>query len=249
MLTFSKSINPSTITSSSVNILNGDKPINPATSISRDNRTVVLNYNSGSLAGWRDTYGDGDKAQVTDLPGNALANTTSEFTTVPPYSTATPYVVSMRPGNSATLVPTNAVITLFTSAPMNSSTLTGAFEKLHRMASWYQELQLSAATGRASCSRPRLRFPVGTIIQVHPCLLRRRIFTAITCRSFNGSFTTVGALATTGAVVTGDQPGLQRHECAAEYRSCRSHTTRYCASGRPEQNERYPVPVQYEQAT
>src|SRR4029077_10830976 len=49
VLTFSKSINPSTITAASVNLLNGDVPLNPATSISHDNRTVVLNYNSATL--------------------------------------------------------------------------------------------------------------------------------------------------------------------------------------------------------
>src|ERR1700738_3234584 len=49
VLTFSKSVNPTTITSSSVNLLNGDVRINPATSISRDNRTVVLNYNNSAL--------------------------------------------------------------------------------------------------------------------------------------------------------------------------------------------------------
>src|SRR5208283_3476025 len=49
VLTFSKSINPATITPSSVNLLNGDVPLNPAISVSRDNRTVVLNYNGSTL--------------------------------------------------------------------------------------------------------------------------------------------------------------------------------------------------------
>ena len=89
VLTFSKSINPATITSSSVNLLNGDVPINPAISISRDNRTVVLNYNSSTLpAGATITVAATN--QITDLSGNALANTTSQFTTTPAVSNAAP---------------------------------------------------------------------------------------------------------------------------------------------------------------
>ena len=80
VLTFSKSINPATITPSSVNLLNGDVPLNPATSISRDNRTVVLNYNGSTLpAGATITVTATNL--ITDLSGNALTNTTSQFTT------------------------------------------------------------------------------------------------------------------------------------------------------------------------
>ncbi len=125
VLTFSKSINPATINSGSVNLLNGDTPINPATSISRDNRTVILNYNSSTLpAGAIITVTATN--QIADLSGNALANTTSQFTTTPAVLNSAPYVISMRPGNGATNVPANTVITLFTSAPMNAGTLAGA---------------------------------------------------------------------------------------------------------------------------
>jgi YD repeat-containing protein len=125
VLTFSKSVNPATITSSSVNLLNGDVTINPATSISRDNRTVVLNYNNSTLpAGAILTVVATN--QITDLSGNALANTTSQFTTTPAVPNAAPSVISMRPGNGATNVPANTVITLFTSAPMNAGTVPGA---------------------------------------------------------------------------------------------------------------------------
>ena len=62
VLTFSKSINPATITASSVNLLNGDVPLNPATSISRDNRTVVLNYNGSHAARGSHDHGYGHAA-------------------------------------------------------------------------------------------------------------------------------------------------------------------------------------------
>jgi len=125
VLTFSKSINPATINASSANLLNGDVPLNPATSISRDNRTVVLNYNNSTLPAGA-TITVTATSLITDLSGNALANTTSQFTTSPAVTNAAPTVISMRPGNGATAVPANTVITLFTSAPMNSGSITGA---------------------------------------------------------------------------------------------------------------------------
>ncbi len=127
VLTFSKSINPSTITASSVNLLNGDVPLNPATSISGDNRTVILNYNSSFLpAGATLTVTATNLIKDLANPPNALANTTSQFTTTTAVLNSAPSVLSMRPGNGATGVPTNTVITLFTSAPMNSGSATGA---------------------------------------------------------------------------------------------------------------------------
>jgi hypothetical protein len=125
VLTFSKSINPATITQSSVNLLNGDAPLNPPTSISRDNRTVVLNYNSSTLPAGA-TLTVTATSLITDLSGNALANTTSQFTTTSAVLSTAPTVISMRPGNGATNVPTSSVITLFTSAPMNAGTVPGA---------------------------------------------------------------------------------------------------------------------------
>src|SRR5258708_27653574 len=99
VLTFSKSINPAKINASSVNLLNGDVPLNPATSVSRDNRTVVLNYNSGTLPAGA-TLTVTATSLITDLSGNALANTTSQFTTTAAISNAAPYVINMRPANS-----------------------------------------------------------------------------------------------------------------------------------------------------
>ena len=80
VLTFSKSINPATITSSSVNLLNGDVPLNLATSVSRDSRTVVLNYTGATLPAGA-TITVTATSLITDLSGNALADTTSQFTT------------------------------------------------------------------------------------------------------------------------------------------------------------------------
>ncbi len=125
VLTFSKSINPATISSASANLLNGDVSLNPAISISRDNRTVVLNYNGATLPAGA-TITVAANSLITDLSGNALANTTSQFTTTSATANNAPYVVSMRPGNGATGVAGNTVITLFTSRQMNAGSLPGA---------------------------------------------------------------------------------------------------------------------------
>jgi hypothetical protein len=125
VLKFSKSINPATISSSSVNLLNGDVPLNPSTSISLDNRTVILNYNNAALPAGA-TLTVTASSLITDLSGNALANTTSQFTTTAGVSNSAPSVISMLPGNGASLVPANTVITLFTSTPMNAGTIPGA---------------------------------------------------------------------------------------------------------------------------
>src|SRR5208337_1034981 len=91
------------------------------------NRTVVLNYNGSTLpAGATITVTATNL--ITDLSGNALTNTTSQFTTTLAVSNATPYVISMRPGNGASGVPSSAVITLFTSAAMNAGTIPGALD-------------------------------------------------------------------------------------------------------------------------
>src|SRR5208337_715645 len=63
---------------------------------------------------------------IQDLSGNALANTSSQFTLTTLLSSSAPSVVEMRPGNGATNVPANTVVTLFTNAAMNPSTIAGA---------------------------------------------------------------------------------------------------------------------------
>jgi large repetitive protein len=203
VLTFSKSINPSTITAASVNLLNGDVPLNPYTSISRDNRTVVLNYNSATLPAGA-TITVTATSLITDLSGNALTNTTSQFTTTSSISNATPYVINMRPGSGATQVPTNAVITLFTSAPMNSGTLAGA---LHIS----QSGVLVSGTTNIGSNVQSIEFTPSSALSASATI---QVFLDSTAQdiygnylsSFSGQFTTAGSLTSTGAVVQAVNP-------------------------------------------
>jgi hypothetical protein len=196
VLTFSKSVNPATITPSSVNLLNGDVPLNPATSISRDNRTVVLNYNSSTLpAGATITVTATNL--ITDLSGNALASTTSQFTTTPAVSNAAPYVISMRPGNGATIVPGNTVITLFTSAPMNASSLTGALH-VSQNGVLVSGTTNVGSNGQSVEFTPGSALIAGASIQVVLDSTAQDIYGNF-LQYFSGSFTTAGPLTTTSA--------------------------------------------------
>jgi hypothetical protein len=202
-LTFSKSINPATITASSVNLLNGDVPLNPATSISRDNRTVVLNYNGGTLPAGATLTATATHL-ITDLSGNALADTTSQFTTAAAGSNAAPYVISMRPGNGATVVPTNTVITLFTSAPMNAGTIPGA---LHITQSGALVLGTTTvgSNGQSVEFTPGSALTAGTPVQVFLDTTAQDIYGNY-LQNFSSQFTTAGAPANTAATVQAINP-------------------------------------------
>jgi len=202
VLTFSKSINPATINSSSVNLLSGDVPINPATSISRDNRTVVLNYNSSTLpAGATITVTATNL--ITDLSGNALANTTSQFTTAAAVSNSAPTVITMRPSNGAS-VPTSTVITLFTSAAMNAGTISGA---LHIS---QNGVVISGTTNVGSDGQsieftPSSALAAGASIQVFLDSTAQDIYGNY-LSYFSGQFTVAGAPANTAATVQAVNP-------------------------------------------
>ncbi len=202
VLTFSKSINPATITASSVNLLNGDMPLNPATSISHDNRTVVLNYNNSPLPAGA-TITVTTSSLISDLSGNALANTTSQFTTVPATSTAAPTVISMRPGNGATNVPATSAITLFTSGPMNAGTLPGA---LHVS----QNGVIITGTASVSSNGQSIEFVNGSLvagatIQVFLDSTAQDVY-GNNLSSFSGQFTIAGSPTNTTPIVQASNP-------------------------------------------
>jgi hypothetical protein len=196
VLTFSKSINPSTINASSVNLLNGDVPLNPATSISRDNRTVILNYNGATLPGGA-TITVAATSQITDLSGNALANTTSQFTTTSSISNASPYVISMRPGNGATNVPASTVITLFTNTPMNAGSLPGALH-VSQNGVLVPGTTNVGSNGQSIEFTPSSALSAGESIQVILDSTAQDIYGNF-LQYFTGTFTTAGSLTVTSS--------------------------------------------------
>ncbi len=121
VLTFSKSLNPSTVNGNTTQLFAGDTPVGFSLTLSSDNRTAML---TGSLPP-ATTITVVATPFVTDLSGNALVAFQSNFTTAADFTTASPRVVTQRPANGATGVSPNAEITLFTSGqPLVPGTIT-----------------------------------------------------------------------------------------------------------------------------
>ncbi|MFZ3264074.1 MAG: Ig-like domain-containing protein [Terriglobales bacterium] len=202
VLTFSKSIDPQTVSISSVALFNGDVALSPSITISGDNRTVVL---SGVTLPPGATITVVASHLITDLSGNALADTTSQFTTSPAALTSSPTVVNSRPGNGATNVATNTVITLFTSAPMNSSTIPGALY-VSQNGIAVSGTPTVAANGQSIVFTPSSNFTAGTPIQVFLNSTAQDTY-GNSLTNFQATFTTAGSTSS-AAVVQAVNPGV-----------------------------------------
>jgi len=124
VLTFSKSLNPSTINTNNFGLLVNGNRLAISISRSADNRVVTLSA-PGAVLPSAAAVTVVATSGITDLSGNALANFTSQFTTTA-FDTARPFVVSQRPGYGATGVPLNSSVVLYLSEPMNALTVQGA---------------------------------------------------------------------------------------------------------------------------
>ena len=122
-LTLSKPLNPNTINTNNFGLFNGATLIVTSVSHSSDNQTVMLSFGQlpgNSLITVEATNG------AKDYAGNALTPFTSSFTTAAIPTNTDPRIITQRPGNGATGVPTNTTIYLVTNKTMNAGTVTGA---------------------------------------------------------------------------------------------------------------------------
>ena len=125
-VTFSKPMNPTTLTSTNVALFVGSTLYTRNFSLSFDNTT--LTFNPGSLP-YSTTFTVVVTPNVTDLANNNLASQyTSTFTTIAQPTTTVPTVTAVRPASGATGVPANSSITWFISEPLKTSTVPGAVE-------------------------------------------------------------------------------------------------------------------------
>ena len=129
LITFSKSMNPNTLTPSSGGfynnftlLANGGR-LSFTLSVSSDNRTVTL---SGISLPVSTVVTLVVSHAVPDLSGNALADFQSQFTTAASFDTSHGSVVNQRPANGTTGVGVNTSIVLFVSKAMNAATVPGA---------------------------------------------------------------------------------------------------------------------------
>src|SRR5262249_15573159 len=119
VLTFSESLNPTTVNNSSITLFINGSVVQPSISRSLDNRTVVLSASlpASSVVTVIVTH------DVQDLSGNALADFASVFTTSATLDTTRPSVVTQFPGSGASGVLTDTNVVLYTNEAMNEGTL------------------------------------------------------------------------------------------------------------------------------
>ena len=203
VLTFSKSINPSTITTTSLAVFSGDTPISYNYSISQDNRTLILTPGGDAWTPGA-VINIGLSNAIQDLSGNALANTTSQFTLTTAIASSAPAVVAMRPGNGATNVPSNTAVTLFTSAAMNPSTVNGSLYVTDNGVVVSGTAQLFS-NGQAIEFTPANPLNSGDLIQVFLNSTAQSA-TGVSLSSFSGQFTVAGSPANTAAVAQAVNP-------------------------------------------
>jgi hypothetical protein len=124
-VTFNKAINPGTTSGYNTLLYAGqDLQTNGSVTLSADGRT--LTFNVGALSDGT-TYTIAIPAGgVADESGNALAgNFISTFTTAVNPATGSGSVQGTSPGNNASGVPTNTLLTLYMNRPVDPSTLPG----------------------------------------------------------------------------------------------------------------------------
>jgi large repetitive protein len=122
VLTFSKSLNPSTVTTNTFGLLANGAKLNVSIAHSADNRVVSLTPLAALLPA-SSTVTVVATSAVQDLSGNALANFESQFMTAAAFDTAHPSVFSQRPGAGAIGVPVSTSVVLYVTEPLNSATI------------------------------------------------------------------------------------------------------------------------------
>ncbi len=123
VLTFSKSLNASTINTNNFAVLVNGQRSSVGISTSADNRAVTLNEYGLPASSAVTVVAT---SAVTDLWGNSLVDFESQFTTAPPINTTQPAVFSQRPGNGAQGAPLTTSVVLYLSEAMNAASVQGA---------------------------------------------------------------------------------------------------------------------------
>jgi hypothetical protein len=165
-VTFNKSINPYTVYNNSNNaLLFAGQSLQDRGSItmSADDRTLTFNVGTLSVGA---TYTiDLPAGGIADPSGNALASTfTSSFTVGVNPATGNSSVQSTAPGNNATGVPTDTLLTLYLTRPVQVSTLTGNLSVTVNGQVYAGTVQ-AAAGGYEAQFTPTVPFPNGATVQ------------------------------------------------------------------------------------
>ncbi|MGN6593989.1 MAG: Ig-like domain-containing protein [Terriglobales bacterium] len=161
-LQFNESLNPAAINGSNFALYSGYTNLNASVNRSSDNRTVTLSV----ALPYGSTITVAAGTGVTDLAGNAMAAPfRSSFTTIAYPHTGTPSFNEMRPGNGASGVPLDSVITLYASAAISAASLTGHVLVTENGSAWDGTAAL-AGSGQAIVYTPTTPFDAGALVQI-----------------------------------------------------------------------------------
>ena len=200
VITFSKPLNPNTITSSNFALFNGVTRLSPSINRSADGRTVTLTQTLPASA----TIAVAVTHGVTDLVGNPLTDFQSTFTTAPTPPSGHPNVITMRPGSGATGVSATSPITLVTDTPLNQSTVAGALHISQNGSLVGGSLSFSG-NNQTILFTPTSAFAAGALVQVFFDTTATDNY-GNTLNSYNGSLTVSPANASVSPTVSALSP-------------------------------------------
>ena len=163
VLTFNESLNGNTVDGNTIKLYANGTVISPSVYRSPDNRTITL----------RGTWPAGENVSVVvsndvkDLSNNATADWVSVFSTAAVNNDSTrPSVVRQYPGSGSTDVSNIDSITLYTSEPMDESTLAGAINVAENGVLVNGQTAI-AANGQAITFTPDTAFADKALIHVY----------------------------------------------------------------------------------
>jgi YD repeat-containing protein len=202
VLSFSKSLNRSTVNSNTVGLLANGNKISGGIGISADNRMVGLGgfFPASSTVTVVATPG------ITDLAGNALPNFESSFTTAAAFDTDHPAVVTQRPGNGATGVPLNTSVVLYVNDAMNPATVPGALHVSQNGVLVSGTTQVTDS-GQVVVFTPSAQWANNALIQVFLDATALDV-KGNTLSAYQGSFSTIPDTSTVAPSVVSLSPGL-----------------------------------------
>ena len=122
VLTFSESLNQSTVNSNSIGLFVNGNIVRPSISYSGDSRTVVLTTNLATSSVVTVLLTN----DIKDLSGNRLTDTVKVFTTAAANDNGRPSIVTALPGNGAYNVLSKNKIILYSNEPLDTGSLQGA---------------------------------------------------------------------------------------------------------------------------
>jgi RHS repeat-associated protein len=184
VLTFSKSLNPNSVTSDNLALIVNGTRLGFTISLSPDNRVVTLNAHGLPAAS---TAGVVATSLITDLYGNSLVNFQSQFATGVTDITH-PQVFSQRPGNGATGIPTNTSIVIYVDDQMSASSVQNAIQVSQNGTAVNGTTQISES-GQVAVFTPSAPLLAGTTTQVSVNSTALDL-DGNTLNAYQGSFTT-----------------------------------------------------------